>query len=128
MAERTDLIEQHIELTRYQLGNNLHELVDKVKQAADWRTYYERNTMMMVGLAFGGGVMLASMLGGRRQRQDTPFHWASPEKRRLFDRGYAKRSHLRYLAKRESCFDRAYGGENSQSAGRRYSGIQRALC
>jgi hypothetical protein len=72
MAERTDLIEQHIELTRYQLGNNLHELEDKVKQAADWRTYYERNPMMMVGLAFGGGVMLASMLGGKRERRDTP--------------------------------------------------------
>lgn len=73
MAERTDLIEQHIELTRYQLGNNLHELEDKVKQAADWRTYYERNPMMMVGLAFGGGVLLASMMGGKRERYDAAF-------------------------------------------------------
>ena len=78
MAERTELIEQHIELTRYQLGNNLHELEDKVKQAADWRTYYERNPMMMVGLAFGGGVMLASMLGGKRERQETPFAAQAP--------------------------------------------------
>jgi hypothetical protein len=73
MAERTDLIEQHIELTRYELGNNLHELEDKVKQAADWRTYYERNPMMMVGLAFGGGVLLASMMGGKRERYDAAF-------------------------------------------------------
>jgi len=78
MAERTDLIEQHIELTRYQLGNNLHELEDKVKQAADWRTYCDRNPMMMVGLAFGGGVLLASMLGGKRERQDTPFTAQAP--------------------------------------------------
>jgi len=78
MAERTELIEQHIELTRYQLGNNLHELEDKVKQAADWRTYYERNPMMMMGLAFGGGVMLASMLGGKRERRDTPFTAQAP--------------------------------------------------
>jgi hypothetical protein len=78
VAERTDLIEQHIELTRYQLGNNLHELEDKVKQAADWRTYYDRNPMMMVGLAFGGGVLLASMLGGKRERQDTPFTAQAP--------------------------------------------------
>jgi hypothetical protein len=78
MAERTDLIEQHIELTRYQLGNNLHELEDKVKQAADWKTYYERNPMMMVGLAFGGGVLLASMMGGKRERQDTPFTAPAP--------------------------------------------------
>lgn len=78
MAERTDLIEQHIELTRYQLGNNLHELEDKVKQAADWRTYYDRNPMLMLGLAFGGGVMLASMLGGKGRRYDASFPAQTP--------------------------------------------------
>jgi len=72
MAERPDQIEQHIAVTRHELGSNLHELENKVKQAADWRTYYERNPMMMVGLAFGGGVLLASMMGGRRGRQDMP--------------------------------------------------------
>ena len=67
MAERPDQIEQHIASTRHELSNNLHELENKVKQAADWKTYYERNPMMMVGLAFGGGVLLASMMGGRRE-------------------------------------------------------------
>jgi hypothetical protein len=67
MAERPDQIEQHIASTRHELGNNLHELEYKVKQAADWKTYYERNPMMMVGLAFGGGVLLASMMGGKRE-------------------------------------------------------------
>jgi hypothetical protein len=67
MAERPDQIEQHIASTRHQLGNNLHELENKVKQAADWKTYYERNPMLMVGLAFGGGVLLASMMAGRRK-------------------------------------------------------------
>jgi hypothetical protein len=72
MAERPDQIEQHIASTRHELGNNLHELENKVKQAADWKTYYERNPMMMVGLAFGGGVLLASMLGGRREGAPFP--------------------------------------------------------
>ncbi len=67
MAERPDQIEQHIASTRYELGNHLHELEDKVKQAADWKTYYERSPMVILGLAFGGGVMLASMLGGKRE-------------------------------------------------------------
>jgi len=67
MDERPDQIEQHIASTRHELGHNLQELESKVKQAADWRTYYERNPMMMVGLAFGGGVLLASMMGGRRE-------------------------------------------------------------
>ena len=67
MAERPDQIEQHIQSTRHQLGNNLHQLENKVRQAADWKTYYDRNPMMMVGLAFGGGVLLASLTGGRRE-------------------------------------------------------------
>lgn len=78
MAERPDQIEQHIASTRYELGNNLHELEHKVKQAADWRTYYERNPMTMVGLAFGGGVLLASMMGGRPERGDAPYPAPAP--------------------------------------------------
>jgi hypothetical protein len=34
----------------------------------DWRQQFRNNPMMMVGLAFGGGVFLATMAGGRRNR------------------------------------------------------------
>ena len=73
MAEKPDQIEKHIASTRTELGNHLQELEDKVKQAADWRTYYERSPMMMLGLAFGGGALLAGLLGGRRERESTPY-------------------------------------------------------
>jgi uncharacterized protein DUF3618 len=63
MVERPDQIERHIESARSELGSNLHELETKVRQAADWRTYFERNPMTLMGLAFGGGVLLASVLG-----------------------------------------------------------------
>src|SRR6202049_1029312 len=63
MAETQDQIEKHIQSTRSELGNNLQELEYKVKQATDWRKYFERNPMTLMGLAFGGGVLLASMLG-----------------------------------------------------------------
>ncbi len=65
MAERPDQIEQHIKSTRSELGNNLQELEYKVKQATDWRTYFERNPMTLMGVAFGGGVLLASMVGSK---------------------------------------------------------------
>jgi hypothetical protein len=80
MAEKPDQIEQHIASTRSELGNHLQELEDKVKQAADWKTYYERSPMTMLGLAFGGGVMLAAMLGGGR-RGYAPM--AAPSQREL---------------------------------------------
>jgi hypothetical protein len=67
VAEKPDQIERHIASTRSELGTHLQELEDKVKQAADWKTYYERSPMTMLGLAFGGGVLLAGMAGGRRQ-------------------------------------------------------------
>jgi len=39
-----------------------------VHSAIDWRQQFRNNPMMMVGLAFGGGVFLATMAGGRRNR------------------------------------------------------------
>ena len=68
MAERPDQIARHIESARSELGNNLHELEDKVRQEADWKTHFERNPMTLLGLAFGGGVLLASMIGGSSRR------------------------------------------------------------
>jgi len=63
MAERLDEIEKHIEYTRSRLGTNLQELENKVKHEADWRTHFDRNPMLLVALAFGGGVVLATMTG-----------------------------------------------------------------
>jgi hypothetical protein len=74
MAERSDQIEKLIESARSDLGNNLHELEYKVKQAADWRTHFERNPTAIMGLAFGGGVLLAAMLGPK----DSDSHMAPP--------------------------------------------------
>ena len=61
MAERPDQIARHIESARSELGSNLHELEEKVRQEADWKTHFERNPLTLLGLAFGGGVLLASM-------------------------------------------------------------------
>jgi len=52
------------------LGANLEELETKVKDAADWKHHFRNRPMTMIGLAFGGGVLLAAMLGSRSQRGD----------------------------------------------------------
>ena len=72
MVERSDQIEKNIASTRSELGSNLKELEDKVKQAADWRTYFDRNPMMLIGLALGGGVLLGTMSGNCRLAQESP--------------------------------------------------------
>jgi len=66
MGETTDQIEQYIESKRADLGSNLQELEQKVKDAADWRQRFQANPWAFMGAAFGGGVLLAVMMGRRR--------------------------------------------------------------
>jgi hypothetical protein len=76
MGATTNQIESVIEKKREDLGSNLQELEQKVKSITDWRQQFRNNPMTMVAVAFGGGVVLASMLGsgggnrgGRRTTQ-----------------------------------------------------------
>ena len=66
MGQTTDQIEHHIEQTRETLGSNLQELEYKVKAVTDWKTHFQNHPMTMIGIAFSGGVILASLLGGRK--------------------------------------------------------------
>jgi hypothetical protein len=68
MGQTTHQIEAHIEDTREDLGSNLHELERRVKSVTDWKQHFKTNPMTMLGVAFGGGVLLARMLGGRKNR------------------------------------------------------------
>ncbi len=67
MGQTTNQIEAHIENTRENLGSNLYELENKVKSAFDWKQQFQNNPSLMLGAAFGGGILLASMLGGNRK-------------------------------------------------------------
>ena len=69
MGQTTHQIEAHIEDTRKDLGSNLHELERKVKSVTDWKQHFQTNPMTMLGVAFGGGILLATMLGGRKNRR-----------------------------------------------------------
>jgi hypothetical protein len=69
MGQTTHQIEAHIENTRENLGSNLHELERKVKSVTDWRQHFRNNPMTMLGVAFGGGIMLGTMMGGRKSRR-----------------------------------------------------------
>jgi hypothetical protein len=68
MGQTTDQIENQIESTREDLKSNLQELETRVKTAADWRHYFVEHPGAMMAAAFGGGVLLASMVGGRSNR------------------------------------------------------------
>lgn len=69
MGQATSQIEAHIKDTRADLGSNLHELEQKVKSVTDWKQQFRTNPMTMLGVAFGGGIVLATVIGGRTSRR-----------------------------------------------------------
>jgi hypothetical protein len=68
MGQTTDQIENQIENKREDLKSNLQELGTRVKTATDWRHYFAEHTGTMIAVAFGGGILLATMFGGRSNR------------------------------------------------------------
>jgi hypothetical protein len=68
MDEKSDEILEHIETQRNQLGANLNELETRVRRSTDWRTHFDRNPMLMLAGAVGGGILLGAMVNGVRSR------------------------------------------------------------
>jgi hypothetical protein len=66
----TQQIQRQIADEKTQLKENLTELETRAKGLVDWRARFRKNPRMMLGLAFGGGLLLARMLGGREATGD----------------------------------------------------------
>lgn len=71
MGEKPDQIERHIYEKRNELGENINELQQKVKTEVDWRTQFDRRPLAMVGIAFGGGLLLSMLIGRSRNSHDS---------------------------------------------------------
>jgi hypothetical protein len=69
MGQTTDEIEAYIDDRREDLGSNLHELEHRVKSVTDWKGHFQKNPMTMMGVAFGGGILLATIVGKRKNRR-----------------------------------------------------------
>lgn len=60
MAEKPDTIKHEIEQQREALGVNLQRLENRVKAITSWRTWLDRKPLAALGIAFGGGLFLAT--------------------------------------------------------------------
>ena len=69
MGEATSQIEEHIQKTRDELGGNINELQQKVKDAVNWRLYVERRPWQMLALAFGAGMLTSFVTSISRSQQ-----------------------------------------------------------
>src|SRR6185295_14747304 len=61
MDKTVDEIEAHIDQTRQRLGSNLRELEQKVDAATDWREQFRARPYLALGIAFAGGVAMATV-------------------------------------------------------------------
>lgn len=66
MGESADRIEERIQQQRLELQQNVRELQRKAARAVNWRAQFDQRPMTMIGVAFGGGVLLSVLMGGRR--------------------------------------------------------------
>lgn len=73
MGEKSNQIERQIAAERSQLGENLNELQSRVEEVTDWRLQFQKRPMLMMGVAVGGGLLLAAVTGRRsRSRREYP--------------------------------------------------------
>lgn len=64
MDESSRHLQQQIESAHNELDQNLQALETKARELTDWRAQFEKRPLVMLGLAFGGGLIAASLLGG----------------------------------------------------------------
>ena len=81
MDETVDQIEAHIDQTRQRLGSNLQELERRVDAATDWREQFRARPYMALGVAFAGGVAIATVLRPARQASASARRWRPPSER-----------------------------------------------
>jgi hypothetical protein len=71
MDQTVDQIEDQIEDSREDLRSNLNQLGQTVKSAVDWRQKFRASPGTILAVAFGGGLILANVVGGSRSRNES---------------------------------------------------------
>jgi hypothetical protein len=66
MGQTSGDIRAHISQQRDELSQDLDDLRSKVRSSFDWRTQCAAHPMTMIALAVGGGLVLGSLVAGRR--------------------------------------------------------------
>jgi hypothetical protein len=85
MGERTEKIEREIEGEREELRSNIEELRSRVRSSVDWRRQFRDHPLLGLGVAVGGGLLVAALIGrGRDSRRYA----------RVYAHGRPSRGHL----------------------------------
>jgi len=69
VVQETDKIKDHIDAERGKLERDLHEIEDRFDKAKDWRHWFDRKPVQILGAAAAGGFVLSMLL--RRSSDDS---------------------------------------------------------
>ncbi len=67
MVETTEQLERQLANAHDQLNSNLEVLETKTKELTDWRAQFDKRPLLLLGLAFGGGLLASGVVGGGRR-------------------------------------------------------------
>ncbi|MBA2453898.1 MAG: YtxH domain-containing protein, partial [Chloroflexia bacterium] len=73
----SDQAHEKVQETKDQVQEKIEEVQQKVQDAADWRQQFDKRPMVGLGVAFGGGFLLAGLLGGGSKKKDDKSQSAS---------------------------------------------------
>jgi hypothetical protein len=62
VVQETDQIKDHIDTQRGKLEQDLYEIERRVTKAVDWREWFNRNPLGMIGAAAAGGFVLSLLI------------------------------------------------------------------
>jgi hypothetical protein len=89
VGERSDEIKKHIDTQRSELSENLERLEERVKSTTDWRAQIEKRPMTALGIAFGGGLLLGTMVPLARRSPAPPRYTTGKGEAGLSSKSYA---------------------------------------
>jgi len=109
-TDTVDRLEREVSQTRTSLRENVGELQARAKHMTDWRAQVNEHPMAMMGLALGGGLLAASMLGGRAH-EGRELHGRAA--RRKYSGRHDRRNHV-LLDRRGPRFTNGHAEASSQ--------------
>ncbi|MBI2816056.1 MAG: DUF3618 domain-containing protein [Acidobacteria bacterium] len=79
MGQTASQIERHIEEQRRELGRNVAQLEDRVRNAFSWRAQFQERPGTIIGAAFVGGLLLSKLFGHRSEvaRRDAAWPYSA---------------------------------------------------
>lgn len=70
MGETAENVKSHIDEQRAELTENVDELEGRMKEFTDWEHQFQEHPLLLMGVAFGGGFLLSSLLTGSGNKED----------------------------------------------------------